>query len=99
MNLAKIVGTVVATQKAEGLEGHKLLIAQEYGFDLKPRGGYVLASDVVGAGVGELVVAVQGASARMTLQTTDKPVDAAIIAIVDSIDLEGNVVFRKGEEV
>ncbi len=98
MNLAKIIGTVVASQKAEALEGHKLLIAQEYGFDLKPREGYVLATDVVGAGVGEMVVTVRGASARMTLQTTERPVDAAIIAIVDSIDLEGNVVFRKEGE-
>jgi len=97
MNLAKIVGTVVATRKDEGLEGHKLLVAQEYGFDLKPREGFVVASDTVGAGVGEMVVVVKGASARMTLQTTEKPVDAAVIAIVDSLDLENKVIFRKSD--
>jgi len=98
MILGRVVGTVVATQKDEGLEGYKLLVVQGVGLDLKPKDSYVVATDTVGAGVGEIVVCVAGSSARMTRQTTEKPVDNAVIAIVDYLDLEGKVVYRKEED-
>ncbi len=98
MNLGRVVGTVVSTHKDEGLEGYKLLLVQQVSLDLKPKDNYWIATDTVGAGPGELVVTVGGSSARMTLQTKDKPVDTAIIAIVDYLDREGKVVYRKEED-
>jgi len=98
MFLGQVVGTVVATQKDAGLEGHKLLAVRSVGFDLKPRKDYVVSVDTVGAGLGEIVVCVSGSSARMNPQTKDKPIDNSIIAIVDYLDLQGKVAYRKEEE-
>lgn len=98
MILGQVVGTVVATQKDEGLEGYKLLVVRSVGFDLKPKDNYVVAADTVGAGLGEIVVCVAGSSARMTLPTKEKPVDSAVVAIVDYLDLQGQVVYRKEED-
>jgi len=98
MILGRVVGTVVATQKDEGLEGYKLLVVRGVDLDLKPKDSYVVATDTVGAGVGEIVVCVAGSSARMTMQTKEKPVDSAVVAIVDYLDLHGKIVYRKEEE-
>jgi ethanolamine utilization protein EutN len=87
MLLARIVGTVVATRKDERLHGRKLLIARlvdEQGQDQK---GHVIAIDTVGAGFGEVVLIVQGSSARMAEGLKDAPVDAAVVGIVDSVDV------------
>jgi microcompartment protein CcmK/EutM len=88
MILARIVGTVVATRKDPRLEGRKLLICQL----INPRGGddkgYIVAVDTVTAGVGEEVLIVQGSSARMASGCKDTPVDAAIVGIVNQVDLE-----------
>ncbi len=87
MLLAKIVGTVVATRKDERLHGYKLLVARfvdEKGDEQK---GHVIAVDTVGAGVREVVLVVQGSSARMASGCKDAPVDAAIIGIVDAVDV------------
>ena len=99
MILGQVVGNVVATQKDEGLEGFKMLVVRQVGFDLKPRESYVVAIDSVGAGLGEIVVCVAGSSARMTSTTREKPVDTAVIAIVDYLDLNGKIIYRKEEEV
>jgi microcompartment protein CcmK/EutM len=98
MNLGKVVGTVVATQKDEGLEGYKMLLVQNMTLDLKLKDSYSVAVDTVGAGVGETVVTVGGSSARMTHPTKDRPVDTAVVAIVDYLDVEGQVVYRKEED-
>lgn len=98
MILGRVVGTVVATQKDQGLEGFKLLVVRQVGYDLKPKESYVVASDAVGAGLGEIVVCVGGSSARMTSQTKEKPVDTAIVAIVDYLDLHGKIIYRKEED-
>ena len=87
MTLGKVVGTVVATRKDERLEGFKLLIVRAVGPDGKEKSSYLVAVDTVDAGTGELVLVVSGSSARMTAGCTDRPIDAAIIGIVDSIDL------------
>ncbi|VAV95220.1 hypothetical protein MNBD_ACTINO01-1963, partial [hydrothermal vent metagenome] len=58
-------------------------------------GGYVIAADSVGAGVGEVVLYASGSSARQTLSTKDKPCDAVIMAIVDQWDVDGETVFVK----
>jgi len=98
MNLGRVIGTLVATQKDEGLEGYKLLVVQNVDLDLNPRDSFVVAVDTVGAGVGEIVVTVGGSSARMTLPTKDRPVDTAVIAIVDYLDRQGKITYRKEEE-
>ena len=97
MVLGRVVGTVVATQKDEGLSGSKLQLVQ--GLDpgsMEPRGGVVVAVDSVGAGVGAIVLYTSGSSARQTKRTEGKPVDAVIIAIVDFVELEGKTVYKKG---
>ena len=87
MLLARIVGTVVATRKDERLHGRKLLVARlidEQGQDQK---GHVIAVDTVGAGVREIVLVVQGSSARLAQGCKDCPVDAAVVGIVDTVDV------------
>lgn len=98
MLMGKVVGTVVSTQKDEGLKGFKLLIVQNVGLDMKLLPSYEVAVDAVGAGMGELVIVVRGSSARMCQQTLQKPVDSAIIAIVDSLEYQGKVIYRKFPE-
>jgi microcompartment protein CcmK/EutM len=85
--LAKIVGTVVATRKDPRLVSSKLLIARTIDPRGKPESGYVVAVDTVDAGVGETVLIVSGSSARMASGLKDCPVDAAIVGIVDSVEV------------
>lgn len=98
MNLGKVTGQVVATHKDEGLEGFKLLIVQYVRpDDLKPREDYVVAVDTAGAGAGEIVLVVAGSSARFADGLRDRPVDAAIVGIVDSVETGGSVTYNKAE--
>lgn len=87
MILAKIVGTVVATRKDERLVSSKLLVARPLDPSGKPDGNYLVAIDTVDAGFGETVLIVSGSSARMASGLKDCPIDAAIIGIVDTIDI------------
>ncbi|HEY7286798.1 MAG TPA: EutN/CcmL family microcompartment protein [Vicinamibacterales bacterium] len=88
MQLARVVGIVVATQKHRKFEGAKLLLVQPLNADDSPRGTAVLAIDGVGAGVSEKVLVVfEGRSAGETLGRKAAPVDAAIIGIVDHVDV------------
>lgn len=98
MILGKVVGTVVSTQKDEGLEGYKLLIVQEVDMEVNVTRSYVIAADAIGAGVGEIVFVVTGSSARLAARTKNKPVDAAVVGIVDSLEVGGKIVFRKCPE-
>lgn len=87
MYLARVIGTVVATQKHPGLNGYKLLMVQPLGRTREPEGNLLVAADVVGAGVGELVLITLGSQARLALRSeTPSPVDAAIIGIVDQME-------------
>jgi len=96
MTLGKVVGTVVATQKADGLEGFKLQIVQTVDLSTMAESDtYVVAVDAAGAGEGEYVLCCSGSSARMTESTQERPVDAVIIAIVDSAEVKGKVVYDK----
>jgi microcompartment protein CcmK/EutM len=88
MILARVVGTVVATRKDPRLEGKKLLVLKPISPDGKDEPGYVVAVDTVSAGVREKVLAVSGSSARMAEGCKDKPVDTAIIGIVDVVSLD-----------
>jgi len=87
MLLAKVVGTVVATRKDERLLSSKLLIARPMDPSGKPEGLYLVAVDTVDAGVGETVLIVSGSSARMASGLKDCPVDAAIVGVIDSIEV------------
>ena len=95
MYLARVAGTVWATQKAKSLEGLRLQILRQVGPDLKETGASVIAADAVGAGMGDLVLYATGSSARQTKMTENRPVDAVIMAVVDSFDIEGRIVFQK----
>jgi ethanolamine utilization protein EutN len=85
--LARIVGTVVATRKDPRLTSSKLLVARPIDPHGKADGGYLVAVDTVDAGVGETVLLVSGSSARMAAGLKDCPVDAAIVGIIDAIDV------------
>jgi len=89
MQIARVVGTVVATQKHPKFAGAKLLLVQPVGLDDKPRGTPLLAVDSVGAGVHEKVlVVIEGRAAGEALGRKAAPVDAAIIGIVDHVDAQ-----------
>ena len=98
MNLAQVLGRVVASQKEPSLEGLKLLMLGIAGPDGQPSGGSVVAVDAVGAGEGEYVLYASGSSARQTVVTDGKPVDAVVMAIVDSWDIDGEERYRKGRD-
>ena len=95
MLLGRVVGTVVSTHKEAELSGLKLLLVRSADVEGKATGGLVVAIDAVGAGVGEVVLYASGSSARQTRVTKDKPVDATIMAIVDSIEHEGKSTYQK----
>ena len=88
MILAKIVGTVIATRKDERLVSSKLLIAQPIDPYGKAHGHHLVAIDTVDAGFGETVLIVSGSSARMAADLKNRPVDAAVVGIVDAIDVK-----------
>jgi microcompartment protein CcmK/EutM len=87
MVLARIVGTVVATRKDPRLVSSKLLVARPMDPRGNPEGTYLIAVDTVDAGVGETVLIVSGSSARMASGLKDCPVDAAIVGIVDTVEV------------
>jgi len=85
--LAKVVGTVVATRKDPRLVSNKLMVVRGVDPRGKAEGNYLVAVDTVDAGVGETVLVVSGSSARMVSGLKDCPVDAAIVGIVDAVDI------------
>jgi ethanolamine utilization protein EutN len=104
MFVAKVTGSVVATQKVKSMTGHKLLLVEPLRVEPAARdrlvgtGRSFVVVDTVGAGQGEMVLIVQGSSARMTPETEKLPVDATIIGIVDSVHVESRTVFSaRGE--
>ncbi|MBC8401987.1 MAG: EutN/CcmL family microcompartment protein [Candidatus Marinimicrobia bacterium] len=96
MVLAQVVGTLVATQKEQSLEGLKFLLLQNIDLDGKPSGGFVVAADAVQAGVGEMVLYASGSSARQTVMTDKRPCDAVVMAIVDNWEVDGKIRYKKG---
>ena len=87
MQLARVIGTVVATVKNDSLEGRKLLIVQTLNWRLEPSGKPMVAVDAVGAGYHERVLVVAGSSARLAQGMKDVPVDAAIVGVIDTVDV------------
>lgn len=103
MFLAKVTGSVVATQKVSSMVGHKLLVVEPYRIDMKDRrrlhstGRTFVAVDSVGAGLGEFVLIVQGSSARLTPETKTLPIDTLVIGIVDTVHVDSACVFDRDE--
>ena len=99
MFLAQVTGVVVSTQKVASLTGHKLLLVEPMRVDPNNRerlvstGRTFVVVDTVGAGQGEMVLIVQGSSARLTPETDKLPVDATIIGIVDRVHVLNQTVF------
>ena len=97
MFLAKVIGNVVATQKDPKLQGSKLLLVQPYitrEGALVASGSSIVAVDILGAGNGECVLFTQGSSARLTPSTREAPIDAVIVGIVDTVEVEGKEVAK-----
>ena len=96
MLLARVAGTVVSTNKEPRIEGFKFLLLEKIDpATMKGKNDFVVAMDTVDAGVGEVVFYVSGSSSRMTTVTDGKPSDAAVVAIVDAVDLDGRLVYQK----
>jgi len=95
MLLGRVAGTLVASRKEETLEGLKFLVLKQVDVDDEETGGYVVAADAVGAGVGETVLYATGSSARQTRYTHERPCDAVVMAIVDTWEVGGEERYRK----
>jgi len=95
MQLAKVVGTVVATRKETTLEGLKMLLLRVVDEEGKETGATVVAADAVGAGPDEIVLFAAGSSARQTVLTDKRPVDAVVMAIVDSVAVGNSTKYQK----
>ena len=95
MQLAKVVGTVVASQKEPSLEGLKLLLVRAVDEAGRETGAFLVAADAVGAGPEEIVLIASGSSARQTRVTDKRPVDAVVMAIVDTCEVGGTVKYKK----
>ncbi len=101
MLIAKVTGSLVATEKVGSMVGFKLLMVEPYRVDPKTQGGLVttgrsmVAVDTIGAGEGELVLITQGSSARLTPETKNLPVDTVIIGIIDHVHVGQTCVYDK----
>tara|TARA_R110002096_G_scaffold44526_13_gene120466 strand:- start:37949 stop:38236 length:288 start_codon:yes stop_codon:yes gene_type:complete len=95
MVLGKVIGTVVASRKEPTLSGLTLLLVAACDANGEVTGAPVVAADAVGAGVGEVVLYASGSSARQTETTNNRPVDATIMAIVDTVELGGEQHYTK----
>jgi microcompartment protein CcmK/EutM len=98
MKLGRIVGTVVSTRKEPKIEGLRLYLVQDISLSLEGKESFVVAADVMGAGVGEIVLYASGSSARQTEQTDNRPVDAVVMAIVDTMTLGDELLYNKSDE-
>jgi microcompartment protein CcmK/EutM len=96
VQIARVTGTLVATRKEPTLDGLKLLVVRPCDVTGQPTGAPLVAADGVGAGVGEIVLLAAGSSARQTEATRERPVDAVIMAIVDLLEVEGEIRYSKG---
>ncbi|TFG62450.1 MAG: ethanolamine utilization protein EutN [Gemmatimonadales bacterium] len=95
MLVGRVVGTVVATQKEPSLEGLKFLLVKQLDIAGKETGASIVAADAVGAGFGEVVLYATGSSARQTQVTQNRPCDCVIMAIIDTLEVDGQVTYDK----
>ena len=101
MFVAKVTGSLVSTQKVDSMTGCKFMLVEPYRLNCETRdelqttGRTFVAIDTLGAGVGDFVLITQGSSARLTEQTSDKPVDTVIVGIVDQVHVEKQCVYSR----
>lgn len=95
MRVARVVGTAISTIKSDRIQGRKLLILKQTDQTGQEIGKAFVAVDLVDAGEGELVLTGHGSSARQTYLTKNCPVDAVVMAVIDHLEVDGQVVFRK----
>jgi carbon dioxide concentrating mechanism protein CcmL len=95
MQLARVVGTVVATRKEESIQGVKLLVVRPLDEEGHESGNAIVSADAVGAGPDEIVLIAAGSSARQTVTTDKRPIDSVILAIVDSWNVGNTVKYTK----
>ncbi len=98
MLLGRVVGTVVSTRKEPSLEQLKFLVLKQLDIEGRESGGYRVAADAVGAGLGEVVLYATGSAARQTKYTHQRPCDGVIMAIVDVLEVDGEVKYDKAVE-
>lgn len=98
MQIARVRGTVTSTQKEPSLRGTKFLVLQLIDEDGQPLPGYEVAADNVGAGIGEWVLVSCGSAARQVPGSEQRPVDAAVIAIIDTIGIENRLLYSKRDQ-
>ena len=95
MLIAKVIGTTISTIKDDKLTGRKLLILRQTDETGAPSGKPYVAVDTLDAGIGDLVLTAHGSSGRQTDLTKNSPVDAVIMAVIDHLEVGGQVVYRK----
>ncbi|WP_414566054.1 MULTISPECIES: EutN/CcmL family microcompartment protein [unclassified Anabaena] len=98
MQIAKVRGTVVGTQKDPSLRGVKLLLLQLVDEEGNVLPTYEVAADTVGAGVDEWVLVTRGSAARQVLGNEQRPLDAAVVAIIDTINVENRLIYSKKDQ-
>ncbi|HEX3726018.1 MAG TPA: EutN/CcmL family microcompartment protein [Pirellulales bacterium] len=104
MFVAKVTGSLVATQKVDSMIGQKLLVVEPFRVDPQDRNHLVstgrtfVAVDTVGAGMGEYVLITQGSSARLTPETKNLPIDTVIVGLIDAMHVDHHCVFRREDE-
>jgi carbon dioxide concentrating mechanism protein CcmL len=99
MQIAKVRGTVVSTHKDPSLKGSKFLLLQLLDEEGTPRSEYEVAADTVGAGVDEWVLVTRGSAARQVLDGEKRPLDALVVAIIDTITVDNNCyIYSKKDE-
>jgi ethanolamine utilization protein EutN len=105
MFVAKVTGSVVATQKVRNMVGYKLLVVEPYRLDAPARRSLVstgrtfVAVDTLGAGQGDYVLITQGSSARLTPETKEMPIDTVVVGIVDRVHVDDQCVYSREDEV
>ncbi len=98
MQIAKVRGTVTSTQKEPALRGIKFLVLQLMDEDGQPLPEYEVAADNVGAGVDEWVLVSHGSAARQVPGSEQRPVDAAVIAIIDTVSVDNRLLYSKRDQ-
>lgn len=95
MKTGVVIGTVVATRKCESMVGNKLLLTQPVNIEKEPIGNPFVAVDSVGAGVGDFVLYASGTASRNSVQKPNSSIDAAIVGIIDNVDIHSDVLKEK----
>lgn len=104
MFIAKVTGSVIATQKVDTMVGHRLLVVEPYRLEAKDRQSLVttgrtfVAVDMLGSGVGDFVLITQGSSARLTPETKNLPIDCVVIGIVDRAHVDSLCIYDRAKD-